>query len=57
MLILKGIENIVLLTGGIDKFTSYYKELVIGSDVPYIPVKVNNKKKVLSWHKNYKKKT
>ena len=55
-MILKGIENTILLTGGVDKFTSLFKELVDGSDVPFIPVKINNKKKVLSRHKNYQKK-
>lgn len=56
LLVLKGITNTVLLTGGIDKFTSYFRELVKGNDVPYIPVKVSTKKKVLSRHKNYQKK-
>ena len=36
LLILKGYQNIVLLTGGLKKFTSLYPELIEGENIPII---------------------
>ena len=36
LLILKGYKNIVLLTGGIKKFLSFFPELIEGNNIPKI---------------------
>lgn len=36
LLVLKGFKNIVLLTGGIKKFTALFPDLIEGYDIPEI---------------------
>lgn len=49
LLIMKGYKNIVLLTGGIKKFISFFPELIEGNDIP----KIEKEKKSFLKRKSY----